>query len=169
MNVQPGQEGPRRREGEEERRGGRTEEEGETRGIRVVQINCNKSTNVMQGVMEIAGDADVIAIQEPWIGREQQRVDQTKFATTVGHSGYHILHRKTNDTGKARVMWMIRKDRNLQFSCRSDLWDDRDAGVLDVTLEGGSTVRLVNIYHQASTGNHPGWVLDRFPDHLCEN
>lgn len=170
MNAQPEIGGPRRREGEEEKRGKRGAEEGEeVRGIRVVQINCNKSTNVMQGVMEVAGDADVIAIQEPWIGKEQQTVDQTKFATTVGHSGYHILHRKTTDTRKARVMWMIRKDRNLLFSCRNDLWDDRDASVLDITIEGGNTVRLVNVYHQASTGSDPGWVLNRFPDHLCKD
>lgn len=105
MNVQPERSKPRRREGEEGKRKGGKESDGEElRGIRIVQINCNKSTNVMQGVMEVAGDADIIAIQEPWIGREQQTVDQTKFATTVGHSGYHILHRKTTDNEKARVM-----------------------------------------------------------------
>lgn len=169
MNAQPGKSKPWRREGEEKE--GEEKKRGEeerVRGIRVVQINCTKSTNVMQGVMEVAGDADVIAIQEPWIGREQQTVDQTKFATTVGHSGYLILHRKTTDDEKARVMWMVRKDRNLQFSCRTDLWDDKDARVLDVTMDNGNVVRLVNIYHQASTGNHPGWVLNCFPDHLCE-
>lgn len=63
---------------------------------------------------------------------------------------------------------MMRKDRNLQFSCRTDLWDNKDASVLDVTIDNGNMVRLVNIYHQASTGNHPGWVLSRFPEHLCK-
>lgn len=154
--------------GENRRREGEREEE-RREGVRIVQINCNKSTNVMQGVMEVGGDADIIAIQEPWIGREQQTVDQTKYALTVGHAGYDIIFRKNTDGEKARVMWMVRKDRGLRYSIHNDLWDNRDASVMDVTLSDNSTLRIINIYHQANqtSKGSPGCVLRRFPPNLC--
>lgn len=51
--------------GRGKREGGGSGGEEQRRGIRIVQINCNKSTNVRQGVIEIASNADIIAIQEP--------------------------------------------------------------------------------------------------------
>lgn len=89
-------------------------------------------------------------------------MDLTRFNLTVGHAGYEILARPTTNKIKTRVMWMVRKESGLRFSVRDDVWSHPDASGLDVTMENGTTVRVVNKYHQERRGGG-GWCLRQLP------
>lgn len=80
--------------------------------LKILQHNCNRSTNVVQGLMEIGKEVDILAIQEPWIGKtgekkkKQEAISIGNGEITVGNSNYHILYRarKGEEKGGARVM-----------------------------------------------------------------
>lgn len=145
---------------------------GKTQGeLRILQHNCNRSTNVMQGLMESGVKADVIAIQEPWVGKLERKrkvrgaVGLGNGQITVGSGNFDVIFRQ-HPTETGRVMWMVRRDKNIRYSVRNDIWDDRDGSVLDVT-HGEETTRIINIYHQASQNGSTEWCLRRFPRNPC--
>lgn len=136
--------------------------------LTILQHNCNRSTSVMQGLMESGEGADIIAIQEPWIGKTGKGKGKKKNVVcigegqiTVGNRNFDIVYRQVNET--ARTMWMIRKDKGLRYTTREDLWDDKDVGVLDVKY-GNEKVRIINVYNQRENGGGGSeWCMERFP------
>lgn len=75
----------------------------------ILQYNCNRSTNVMQGMMESGANGDIIAIQEPWIGKIQGKKKKKKGRIevgggemTVGNKPRHHLS-KGERTGESNV------------------------------------------------------------------
>lgn len=98
----------------------------------------------MQGVMEIANDADIITIQEPWIGDTCQTIDRTQCPQTICHVSYDILFKEAAGGVKVRVMWMVRKDPRAKVRIRDDLSDDPNASVMDVQIEGNRSL----LHHQ---------------------
>lgn len=115
----------------------------------------------MQVAMDLGKDCDIIAIQEPWIGRNERTIDQTEYTQTIGQNGYEILFSKSEKKRKTRVMWMVRKDRGLRYSIRNDIWKEWDASVMDIEGERGG-IRNVNIYNQQHD-QEGGWCTNRIP------
>lgn len=114
----------------------------------ILQVNCKRSTGVMQGVMDVGGKCDIIAIQETWVGYCKKTIDETKFTQTVGHTGYDIIFKKSEDGNKARVMWMVRKDLGLKYTINEEAWSGEwDASDMDIETNKG-IIRVVNIYNQ---------------------
>lgn len=143
------------------------------RTLTIWQHNCNRSTNVMQGMMESGVSADIIAIQEPWIGKvggkrkkKKNQIELVEGEITVGNQNFDIIYKKGEQ--QARVMWMISKDLGLKYTTRDDVWDDVDAAVLDVEIKeksrGKRKLRIMNIYnHEARGQRRGGWCMERMP------
>jgi hypothetical protein len=90
------------------------------RVLTILQHNCNRSTNVMQGIIDLDAGADILAIQEPWIGKKGKRTNVVRTEGrkyTVGHQGYEIIY----SSSESRVMWMIKNDSRLVYSVREDV------------------------------------------------
>ncbi|KAI5848610.1 hypothetical protein DFP73DRAFT_592221 [Morchella snyderi] len=68
--------------------------------------NCNGSTNVMQGLMESGRETDIIAIQEPYIGKIKGNKN-VRGATELG-DGEHQQTRRLRQT-----LWALRAPRAL--------------------------------------------------------
>lgn len=118
--------------------------------------------------MENEEKAEVIAVQDPWIGKadggtkKQRRAnEETQLGSseiTVASSNYDIIFKQNC---KARVMWMIRKNAGIKYDTRDDLWDNPDTGIIDIKTRGGR-LRIINIYNQAGT-DREGWCMKRVP------
>lgn len=142
----------------------------------ILQHNCNRSTNVMQGLMDSGVRSDIIAIQEPWIGKIGKRKRKTKKnevslgggEVTVGNRNFDIIYKQGDE--HARVMWMVRKDMGLKYEIRDDVWEHPDTSIIDVEIEGGENeggkrrIRIVNIYNQAVVkSDRGGWCMKKMP------
>lgn len=51
----------------------------------ILQHNCNRSINMMQGLMDSGRRADIIAIQEPGIGKTRRGKKNTGGAVELGN------------------------------------------------------------------------------------
>lgn len=95
--------------------------------------------------------------------RDNQNHHRPKQVQPNGWAGgYEIVLKPTKGGTKTRVIWMIRKDRKLQYSIRDDLWDHPDRTVLDVAMEDGTVTRIVNWYQQERKGGG-GWCMRQLP------
>lgn len=68
----------------------------------ILQHNCNRSINMMQGLMESGRRADIIEIQEPWIGKTRRGKKNTEGAVDlgnreiiVGSQNFDMLYKKS--------------------------------------------------------------------------
>lgn len=168
MSVQPkkprgGEREGGRKDKKEEKKGG------EEKGIKILQVNCRRSTIIMQVAMEVGKECNIIAIQEPWFGKNGKTIDLTKYAQTVEHQGYDIIHQGGEGKWKARVMWMIKRERRLEYRVRGDRWKNEDASVLNVQTNKGK-IRIVNIYNAKSPikNNQQGWCIQRLPEGIAK-
>ena len=80
----------------------------ESAKFRILQHNCNRSTNVMQTILEYAvKNADIVLVQEPWIGNDNILILHPAF-TPACSCGWHT------QTAKHIIMFCkdIMQDRN---------------------------------------------------------
>ena len=116
--------------------------------IRVISHNCAKSTNATLSILETASDtADIVLIQEPWIGRDRETGD----VITVSHPSFQrLLPASSPDNRKARTMAYISNTYpNLQATLRSDLSTDSDLQIIEISTPSLPSVLLCNIYNEA--------------------
>ena len=87
----------------------------ESAKLRILQHNCNRSTNVMQTILEYAvKNADIVLVQEPWIGNDNISISHPAFTK--------IAFNNNNQANfKARTMAFISKNSNINCTPRYDI------------------------------------------------
>jgi hypothetical protein len=109
----------------------------------VVQHNCNGSYHWTMVALEtgIRIKAQLVLLQEP----------TTKWG--IRHPGYRLLWPQEGGN-KPRTMVAIRVDGNIKVEYRSGLGKNAMANmmVLDITIDTGKKIRVVNLYDQLEKG-----------------
>ena len=92
----------------------------ESAKLRILQHNCNRSTNVEQKILEYAvKNADMVLLQEPWIGNDNISISHLAFTK--------ITFNNDNQANfKARTMAFISKNLNTKCTPRYDISNDSD-------------------------------------------
>ena len=90
----------------------------ESAKLRILQHNCNRSTNVMQTILEYAvKNADIVLLQEPWIGNDN---------ISISHPAFIKIAFNTEQNVKARTMAFVSKNAKLNCTPRYDISNDSD-------------------------------------------
>ena len=99
----------------------------ETAKLRILQHNCNRSTNVMQTILEYTvKNANIVLLQESWI--ENDNISISHFAFTK------IAFNNDNQAKfKARIMTFISKSSNINCISRYDISNDSNIQMLDIS------------------------------------
>ena len=124
----------------------------ETAKIRILQHNCNRSTNVMQTILDYAvKNADIILIQESWIENNNISISHPAFIKIVW----------TERTVKARIMTFISKKANLNCTPRYDISNDSDIQMLEIT-SNIENFMIFNIYNEKSQDENQEYTIEFF-------
>ena len=100
----------------------------------------------MQSCLEIAIESciDFILIQEPWI------VFDNNVAISISHPAYYCILPNSYNNIRPRVAIYARKHSNYQFCHRTDLTDDTDIIIIDISGSDINTFQIINIYNKKS-------------------
>ena len=117
-----------------------------TARISILQHNTNKSLIIMQSCLEIAIESciDFILIQEPWIAFDNN------ITISISHPAYYCILPNSYNNIRPRVAIYARKQSNYQFCHRTDLTDDTDIIIMDISGSDIDTFQIINIYNEKS-------------------
>src|SRR5262245_22461434 len=89
--------------------------------IRIVHLNCNKSTNVMTTCLDaVRLTADIVLLQEPWVHRES--------GGTVSNDSFRMLSAWTSQNNRPRVITYVNcASTHFVLRQRTDILQDQDA------------------------------------------
>jgi len=109
--------------------------------IRIVQHNCNRSSNVILTILSIAEKtADIVLLQEPGFS-------DIAYATT--HPNFELLVPPRNNRKYNRTAAYISKSNPyLLCSPRPDLSNDPDLQIIEVSTPTIPTTTIINIYNE---------------------
>ena len=126
----------------------------ESAKLRILQHNCNRSTNVMQTILEYAvKNADIVLLQEPWIGNDNISISHPAFTK--------IAFNNDNQANfKARTMAFISKNSNINCTPRYDISNDLDIQVLDI-LSNVENFMIFNIYNEKNQEDDQEYTIER--------
>ena len=125
----------------------------ETAKLRILQHNCNRSTNVMQTILDYAvKNADIVLLQESWI--ENNNI-------SISHSAFKKIAFNDNQTKfKARIMTFVSKSANLNCTSRYDISNDSDIQVLDIS-SNIENFMIFNIYNEKCQDESQEYTIER--------
>ena len=112
-----------------------------------MQHNTNIKQEVMHSCLQSALELaiDFVLIQEPWIA-----FDNNSVAYTITHPSYYCILPSTSHNIRPRVAIYARKQTNYQFCHRTDLTQDSDIIIIDVSGSNIETFQIINIYNEKS-------------------
>lgn len=115
--------------------------------IRFLQLNCNRSSLVINTILDIAvNTADIIILQETGLA------DDT-YNTT--HPDFELFRppRKSHKTSRTAI-FAAKNNPYLTITPRLDLSDDPDLQAIDITTPTITTTTILNIYneHEGESG-----------------
>ena len=125
----------------------------ETAKLRILQYNCNRSTNVMQTILDYAvKNADIVLLQESWIENNNISISHPAFMKVAW----------TEKNVKARIMTFISKKANLNLNCtpRYDISNDSDIQMLEIT-SNIEDFMIFNIYNEKSQDENQEYTIER--------
>ncbi|HEX3642518.1 MAG TPA: endonuclease/exonuclease/phosphatase family protein, partial [Ktedonobacteraceae bacterium] len=128
-----------------------------TESIRVLQVNANRSNDVMHAALNAAaGVYDVVLFQEPWWGE----IANNQIGS-VGHQSFQVLPPMLPipDDSIPRVLAYTVRREDFYLLSRTDIAQDLDFQLLEVKQGDYPPVLIVNVYNQESEGG--GWTFDR--------
>ena len=114
-----------------------------TSKIHILQHNCNRSTSAMQSCLKYAvNQADIVVLQEPWIGPNN---------ITVSHPAFTCILPASSSNLRPKVVTFVSKKQNgIRCTPRPDVSMDSDLQALSITGTGFQEVLLLNIYNKKS-------------------
>ena len=129
-----------------------------TKPIRIIQLNCMKSTNVTTSCLQsVSKTADLILIQEPWFHKLSGR--------TITHPAFQQLIPTTPHNTRPRVMaYLNTKSTHFRIHQRPDILIDQDTQVLEITSDYHPNTLIYNIYNEQDQNNH--WTLNRIHERI---
>ena len=103
----------------------------------------------MQSCLQIAIESciDYILIQEPWI------VFDNNIIISISHPAYYCILPNSYNNIRPRVAIYIRKLANYQFCHRTDLTDNTDIIIIDISGANIDPFQIINIYNKKSLDN----------------
>ena len=112
----------------------------------------------MQSCLEIAIESciDFILIQEPWI------VFDNNVAITISHPAYYCILPDSHNI-RPRVAIYARKQSKYQFCHRSDLTDDTDIIIIDISGPDIDSFQIINVYNEKGldTETNTSYIIER--------
>ena len=121
--------------------------------VKFIQHNCAKSTNAMILCLEYAlsNQIDIVLFQEPW----------TRDQKTISHPSFTCIMPKIA-TYRSRVAIFVTKGNpKLQCTPRTDLIDDYDMQIIEITIDEVRKVQIFNIYNEKSQSDRETYTIDR--------
>lgn len=119
-------------------------------GLRIIQHNCRRSTNIMQSMLNSAlNKTEIIFLQEPWVSKENN---------TITHPGFQpiITNLKEKRKNRIRVLTFISKNIPFEISNREDLINDEDCQIIDLKSKEFGEIRIFNIYNERRQNTQNG-------------
>ena len=121
-----------------------------TQPIRVAQLNAQKKKDTVTKLLNHhVQDFDIIILQEPawgFIGNDEGR----EIKGPVALQGWNPIIPTTNGinaTARPRTLTYYRARPDFSITLRSDILEDRDVQVLDISQQGQPLTTLVNVYN----------------------
>ena len=114
--------------------------------ISILQHNTNKSSIIMQSCLEIAIESciDFILIQEPWI------VFDNNILISISHPAYYYILPNSYNNIRPRVAIYARKHLNYQFCHKTNLTNNTNIIIIDISGSDINTFQIINIYNEKS-------------------
>lgn len=128
--------------------------------LTIFQVNVNRSPTAHVLALQLAFDkkADVLLLQEPWIGTTPEPHAKT---ITKRHTAYHLLSPLPDWTTRPRVLSYSRRDRRgLRCDIAAFGTPHPDISALDVSLPGFPSTRVINLYNAPVGSARAGEAVD---------
>ena len=109
-----------------------------TQNVKFIQHNCAKSTNAMISCLEYAllNQIDIVLFQEPW-SRDQK---------TISHPSFTCIMPKIATYRSRDAIFVTNGNSKLQCTPRTDLIDDSDMQIIEITIDEVRKVQIFNFY-----------------------
>ena len=112
---------------------------------RILQYNFNRSTNVMQTIVNYAvKNTNIVVLQESWIENN---------IILISHSAFTKIAFAKQENFKAHTMTFISKKANLKSISRYDISNDSNIQMLNI-LSNIENFTIFNIYNEKSAKQH---------------
>jgi hypothetical protein len=123
-----------------------------TQPIKIAQLNVQRKKHVtIQLLNNFLADFDILLIQEPawsFIGRDPLSGNEINGPVSLrGWSTILPVTSLTNTSPRPRTLTYFRPRPDFSVTLRSDLMEDRDIQILDVTQVDKPTVTFINVYN----------------------
>jgi hypothetical protein len=94
------------------------------------------------------GNADIIIIQEPWIGTNEEE----KAFYTISHKSFESLISHTEHCPQ-KITFSLKTNQHLQISLQPNICNDEDIQVLNISTPTIDPIYPFNIYNQSPQYN----------------
>ena len=116
----------------------------QTRKIRIIQHNCNRSDTAMHTCLHTAENtADIVIIQEPWIGHNTN--DQTFYS--ISHPSFCLLISPTKHHPRT-LTYVSNTNPHLKAALQPNICNDEDIQVVKINTPTIEPIYLFNIYNE---------------------
>jgi hypothetical protein len=143
-----------------------------TQPIKFAQLNVQRKKQVtLQLLNSFASDFDILLIQEPawsFIGRDPNSGKDINGPVALrGWTTILPVTSLTDTSPRPRTLTYFKPRPDYSITLRSDIIEDRDIQILDITQTGHPTVTVINIYNDAPKGDQ--CILNRLQlmDNTC--
>ena len=115
--------------------------------IKIIQLNCNKKGSTVHGLLNTCfNDVDLLLLQKPWWAQ----ISPNGTKRPVGHRTWTLILPTTTqstDNPPPCVMAYFQPCPSIEVVLRSDLIQDQDIQILNITHQGNSTTTIINLYN----------------------
>ena len=113
-----------------------------TQNFKFIQHNCAKSTNAMISCLEYAlsNQIDIVLFQEPW----------TRDQKIISHPSFTCIMPKIVTYRSGVAIFFTKGNPQLQCTPRTDLIDDSEMQLIEITIDEVRKVQIFNIYKEKS-------------------
>ena len=124
-----------------------------TKNVNFIQHNCAKSTNAMISRLEYAvlNQIDIVLFQESW----------TRDQKTISHPSFTCIMPKIEAYRSRVAIFVTKCNSKLQCTPRTDLIDDTDMQIIQITIDEVRKVHIINIYNEKSQNDRETYRIDR--------
>ena len=124
-----------------------------TQNVKFIQYNFAKSTNAMISCLEYAlsNQIDIVLFQEPW----------TRDQKTISHPSFTCIMPKIATYRSRVAIFITNGNSKLQCTPRTDLIDDSDMQIIEITIDEVRKVQIFNIYNEKSQSDRETYTIDR--------
>lgn len=129
-----------------------------TQPIKIAQLNVQRKKQViLQLLNNFTLDFDILLIQEPaWGFMRHDPISGQEIAGPVALKGWNTILPVTSITPTSphpRTLTYYRQQLDFSITLRSDLMENRDIQILDVSQTGHPTTTIFNIYNDSPKGD----------------